>query len=117
MQSYHFCLIIGLQANNEKIRSVFPYIYFLGGGVENRLDVGDDVFYGCFAFRVENIADNDCGQLGEGVFTFAINSRMERTSTKEEVPAVPEAWYWLELQVTPQYISQMKSAIQVTTNR
>ena len=46
-----------------------------------------------------------------------MNSRMERTNTKEEVPAVPEAWYWLELQVTPQYISQMKSAIQVTTNR
>ena len=49
--------------------------------------------------------------------TFTMNYIMERMRTKEEVPADPEAWYWLELQVTPQYISQMKSAIQVKMNR
>ena len=31
-----------------------------------------------------------------------MNSMMDSTKTNDDAPAVPEAWYWAELQVAPQ---------------
>lgn len=84
---------------------------------EDRLEVRDYVFYGGFAVLIEEVKDNDDGQLNKGLFTFRMKAMTERVRTNDEVPDDPLLRYSVDDQVTPQYTSHMKSTSQVATNK
>lgn len=84
---------------------------------EDGLEVWDYVFYGGFAVLVEEVKNDDDGQLNKGLCTLRMKAMTERVRTKDEVPDDPLLRYSEDDQVTPQYTSHMKSTSQVATNK
>jgi hypothetical protein len=59
---------------------------------EDGLEVGDELLDGGLAVGVEEVEDDDDGELGAGGRTLRTKAMMERVRTKEEVPDAPLFW-------------------------
>jgi hypothetical protein len=59
---------------------------------DDRFKIGDEVFDGGLAIRVEEVEDDDDCELCEVGVTLRMNAMMERVSTKDDVPDAPFLW-------------------------
>jgi len=84
------------------MRSLLGSFDFLRLRVEDGFDVGHYIFEGGFAFQVEQVQNDDDGQLNRGKGTFRRKAITDRVNTNDDVPEDPLFWYSSELQVTPQ---------------